>query len=165
MVKDSLACNHQEKDEAELTDRLIAETPSPPSPPADNINIMTSDDTAMPGPTGSFRNVLDDERADSAIYDDDDEDNRKRIVSWRELQSIESRRRAILKRSELPFYKILSFWDGTCLKAIGTAPLLWITLTIYVVCRIQIRLGENIPGFMKDLGDTDLGKNDQFSVG
>jgi hypothetical protein len=123
--------NHQANDDDTLSDPLLEMT------------------EGIDEPTGIWREVQEQE-------EEDEDEHTKRILPWSELKSIEARRRDILKRSELPFYKILFFWDGTCLKALGSAPLLWITLAIYIFCRVQIRMGDNVPGFMRDLGDTDI---------
>eukprot|EP00984_Skeletonema_dohrnii_P025349 scaffold14467_cov112-Skeletonema_dohrnii-CCMP3373.AAC.1 len=39
---------------------------------------------------------------------------------FKELQSIERKRREILLRAELPFWRIIMFWSGTCLKEIAS---------------------------------------------
>ena len=39
-------------------------------------------------------------------------------LSWEELQRIETTRREILERVELPFGRILLYWNGTCLRAL-----------------------------------------------
>jgi hypothetical protein len=39
---------------------------------------------------------------------------------FKELKAIEKQRREILLRAELPFWRILLFWSGTCLKEIAT---------------------------------------------
>eukprot|EP00562_Extubocellulus_spinifer_P000015 CAMPEP_0178477750 /NCGR_PEP_ID=MMETSP0696-20121128/4294_1 /TAXON_ID=265572 /ORGANISM="Extubocellulus spinifer, Strain CCMP396" /LENGTH=446 /DNA_ID=CAMNT_0020105075 /DNA_START=205 /DNA_END=1545 /DNA_ORIENTATION=+ len=72
-----------------------------------------------------------------------------------QLQSIEKRRRAILLRSELPFYKMLFFWDGTCLKLLALDPLLWFTLIIYIVIRVRSRTG--LPDYVEDLSSGNIG--------
>lgn len=129
-------------DDEDLTGRLL---------PINSSSIIMMSDT-MDEPTGVWREVTGTE----TLEEEEEVFQPKRILPWNELKRIEKKRRDILTRSEMPFYKILSFWDGTCLKALGSAPLLWITLSIYIFCRIQIRLGDNVPGFMRDLGDTDL---------
>jgi hypothetical protein len=72
-----------------------------------------------------------------------------------QLQSIEKRRRAILLRSELPFYKMLTFWDGTCLKLLALDPLMWFTIIIYVVIRVRSRTG--LPDYVQDLSSGNIG--------
>ena len=56
--------------------------------------------------------------------------------SWDELRAIEARRRAILKRVEMPFWRILGYWDGTCLKVLVTDALMWISISLYIAVRI-----------------------------
>ena len=77
--------------------------------------------------------------------------------TWEYLLKIENRRRAILKRGELPFWKILSYWDGTCLRAMSRDVLIWITIGIYIGMRIHIRYLQDFPRIVKELGNTDIG--------
>ena len=80
----------------------------------------------------------------------------KKDYSWQELQEIEFRRRSILRRAELPFWKILSFWDGTCLQTLSRDSLLWATLLIYVVIRFQARHDGNLPAFVARLSSAKI---------
>ena len=75
--------------------------------------------------------------------------------SWDELQNIEKHRRRILTRAEDPFWKILSYWDGTCLKILLKDSLLWIVLGIYAGIRVQARL--TVPTFVAEIGSGDIG--------
>lgn len=75
--------------------------------------------------------------------------------TFSQLKSVEKRRRAILKRSELPFFKVLTFWDGTCLRLLCFDPLLWFTIIIYVVIRVQARIG--LPEYVADLNTGNIG--------
>lgn len=75
--------------------------------------------------------------------------------SWEELKYIEGRRRAILERVELPFWKILGYWDGTCLKVLVKDALFWVTLVCYVVVRVQALSGR-LPEYLTDLEDTNI---------
>ena len=84
-----------------------------------------------------------------------DQQEEKQNYTWKELNEIEYRRRAILKRVELPLWKILLSWDGTCLKVLSRDWLLWLPLAIYTVIRLQARLGF-LPVFIVDLGDADI---------
>lgn len=56
---------------------------------------------------------------------------------FKELKSIEKQRREILLRAELPFWRMLLFWSGTCLREIATDSLVWVTLIVYVGIRIM----------------------------
>lgn len=76
-------------------------------------------------------------------------------LTYEELRAIEGRRRAILKRSQLPFYRILTFWDGTVLRTLVTDFLFWFTMAIYVAVRIQARVG--LPDFVSDIKTSDIG--------
>eukprot|EP00549_Striatella_unipunctata_P015902 CAMPEP_0118681696 /NCGR_PEP_ID=MMETSP0800-20121206/5081_1 /TAXON_ID=210618 ORGANISM="Striatella unipunctata, Strain CCMP2910" /NCGR_SAMPLE_ID=MMETSP0800 /ASSEMBLY_ACC=CAM_ASM_000638 /LENGTH=375 /DNA_ID=CAMNT_0006578019 /DNA_START=44 /DNA_END=1171 /DNA_ORIENTATION=+ len=75
--------------------------------------------------------------------------------SWEELKSIERRRRAVLRRSSLPFWRILTFWDGTCLRILVHDVLFWISIAIFVGIRCQARWG--IPDAVSDLDSNDIG--------
>jgi predicted membrane chloride channel (bestrophin family) len=79
---------------------------------------------------------------------------RERDYTWEELESIEKRRRAILKRTEEPFWGILAHWDGTVLPSILQNSLFWITVVIYIVIRVWARTG--IPDYVVDLGSGDI---------
>ena len=72
-----------------------------------------------------------------------------------QLQSIEKRRRAILLRSELPFYKMLTFWDGTCLKILALDPLMWLTMILYIIIRVRARTG--LPDYVEALSSGNIG--------
>jgi len=74
--------------------------------------------------------------------------------SWKELQSIEKRRRAILLQCEQSFWGILSHWDGTVLEILLHDSLLWITIFIYIGVRVWARFG--IPSFVEDLGSGNI---------
>jgi predicted membrane chloride channel (bestrophin family) len=73
---------------------------------------------------------------------------------WEELQRIEKRRRAILLLVEQPFWKVLTYWDGTVLRAISMDPLFWFVLACYVAVRIQARL--ELPTFVASLSSNNL---------
>ena len=73
---------------------------------------------------------------------------------WEELLRIEKRRNAILKRVELPFWKVLTYWDGTVLRHISRDNLFWLTLAIYAAVRIRARLG--LPAFVANLASNNL---------
>ena len=48
-------------------------------------------------------------------------------------------------QAELPSWHILLFWSGTCLNALSTDLLLWLTSGIYVGIRIWAHISVNIP--------------------
>jgi len=75
--------------------------------------------------------------------------------TWEELEVIEQRRRAILKRGEDPFWSILAHWDGTVLNQLFHETLFWITIIIYAIIRVWARIG--IPDYVADLGSGDIG--------
>jgi predicted membrane chloride channel (bestrophin family) len=80
----------------------------------------------------------------------------ERNYTWEELHAIESLRRDILKRTELPVWKILTFWDGTCLRALVSDWLIWATVGIYILIRIQARFTDAMPGYVANLANTDI---------
>jgi predicted membrane chloride channel (bestrophin family) len=80
----------------------------------------------------------------------------ERKYTWEELQAIESRRRAILKQTELPCWKILTLWDGTCLHALATDWLIWTTIAIYISIRIEARFTDAMPVYAANLANTDI---------
>jgi hypothetical protein len=84
---------------------------------------------------------------------------KKRLKSrytWAELNHLEQRRRAILKRVELPFRRIIFYWDGTCLRALSRDWLIWITIVMYVFIRTLAWL-DIVPHFVNELGSRDTG--------
>lgn len=92
----------------------------------------------------------------AAAESEEEERFYKQTYSWEKLKEIEQRRRAILKRTELPFWRILSYWDGTCLNALSADWMLWITVAIYCLVRVLARFQDKIPVVVRVLGDTDI---------
>ena len=78
----------------------------------------------------------------------------KKGYSWQQLQALEANRRDILKRTELPFWKILSYWDGTCLGILSRDELLWATCAIYTFIRMQVRFypAGGLPAYVSNIG-------------
>mmetsp|Transcript_25302 Transcript_25302/g.47147 ORF Transcript_25302/g.47147 Transcript_25302/m.47147 type:complete len:520 (-) Transcript_25302:115-1674(-) len=68
---------------------------------------------------------------------------------WKELQRLEKKRRAILKRTEEPFWKTLLYWDGTVLSHLKMDSVLWLTMGLYVLMRVAAR--EGLPDFVSSL--------------
>lgn len=79
-----------------------------------------------------------------------------RELDWEELKTIEARRREILSRSDLPLYKVLTFVEGTCLRALSGDYLLWFTLMVFVVVRLQAYFDGNLPDFANTLGHLNI---------
>lgn len=77
-----------------------------------------------------------------ALQANDDE------LTYDQLTKVESRRRNILRRSEEPFYSVLCHWDGTCLRILILDPLIWLTITLYVLIRFMCHVG--LPDYMQD---------------
>eukprot|EP00985_Skeletonema_marinoi_P034335 scaffold43729_cov219-Skeletonema_marinoi.AAC.1 len=76
---------------------------------------------------------------------------------FKELQSIERKRREILLRAELPFWRIIMFWSGTCLKEIASDSLVWTTICIYVGIRIFANYIDYVPESVELLSKTNVG--------
>jgi hypothetical protein len=74
---------------------------------------------------------------------------------WKELQRLEKKRRAILKRVEEPFWKTLLYWDGTVLSHLKTDSVLWLTMALYLATRVLARQG--LPDFVSDLDAGRMG--------
>jgi predicted membrane chloride channel (bestrophin family) len=81
----------------------------------------------------------------------------KKNYSYKDLCDIELRRREILRRSELPYWKILRYYDGTCLRALSGDWLLWCTMTLFVSIRVHAYSFGVLPEFAKTLGQLDIG--------
>jgi len=104
------------------------------------------------GPPDSWSNPCSPIASDVTRMFRDDE------LAYTELESIEKSRREILQFSELPFYKVLTKWNGTCLRILLFDPLVWFTVAIYILLRIKCRFG--LPDY---LADADL-SSDNISV-
>jgi len=76
--------------------------------------------------------------------------------TFEELKKIEAQRRNILLRTELPFWKILLFWSGTCLREISEDMLVWVTIIIYTVVRIVANTLDYVPESARMLEDTNI---------
>ena len=77
------------------------------------------------------------------------------FLTFQELQDIEWKRRDILQRVELPLYKILTYWTGTCLRALALDWLVWLTIFIFGSIRYVAHVSPNdeIPAVFEHLGD------------
>ena len=62
-----------------------------------------------------------------------------------------------LPQAELPFWRIIMFWSGTCLKEIAADSLVWATLAIYVGIRIFANLIDYVPDSVALLSKTNIG--------
>ena len=63
----------------------------------------------------------------------------KMLLSYDQLMKIEQRRRDILKRSELPLYKLLLCYDGTVLQTLFQEVWIYVTLFTYIIVRVLVR--------------------------
>eukprot|EP00547_Thalassionema_nitzschioides_P002190 CAMPEP_0194213620 /NCGR_PEP_ID=MMETSP0156-20130528/14343_1 /TAXON_ID=33649 /ORGANISM="Thalassionema nitzschioides, Strain L26-B" /LENGTH=429 /DNA_ID=CAMNT_0038941693 /DNA_START=29 /DNA_END=1318 /DNA_ORIENTATION=- len=77
-------------------------------------------------------------------------------LTWKQLNGIENARREVMDRAELPFLKMLSYWSGTCLRALTWDPMIWVTMAIFVGIRVQSRLVEEKPNFIDTISDTSV---------
>ena len=62
-----------------------------------------------------------------------------------------------LNKAELPFWRILLFSSGTCLREISTDPLVWLTISIYSAIRIVAHSIDYVPESAKLLEKTNVG--------
>ena len=85
-----------------------------------------------------------------------------READWQKLQDIEKRRRAILKRTDVPFLRMLLYWDGTVLQALVNEPMTWITIAIYILVRVWARIG--LPDFVSVFGSANTSAIGSFLV-
>ena len=92
---------------------------------------------------------------DSIFIDPEQKVLEQQYVPFTKLEQIECRRRAILKRSELPFWRILGYFEGTCLRSICVDWLLWLTVGVYSTLRVVLRNDDLLPD-VHDFGNTDL---------
>ena len=67
-----------------------------------------------------------------------------------------------LPQAELPFWRIIMFWSGTCLKEIAADSLVWATLAIYVGIRIFANLIDYVPDSVALLSKTNIGSWEGF---
>ena len=81
----------------------------------------------------------------------------EKSYTWTQLNAIENRRRAILRRGGLPFWQVLTYYDGTVLTVLSRAYVMWITMGIYCFIRLQARFDSSLSKFVQDLGDSDIG--------
>jgi len=81
---------------------------------------------------------------------------RKNRPAWNELKEKEKIRRSLLLRAELPFWRVLLFWKGTCLKELAFDPFLWIVVAIYVGIRIQSRFSDAAPEVMEQMSSMNI---------
>ncbi|KAL7467289.1 hypothetical protein ACHAXS_007540 [Conticribra weissflogii] len=77
--------------------------------------------------------------------------------TFKELKSIERLRREVLFRGELPFWRILLFYSGTCLKDISTDFLVWTTMGIYVAIRAFAHKADYAPEEADVMERTNIG--------
>jgi hypothetical protein len=93
--------------------------------------------------------------AESVMGNERDTDDNP--YTWEELNTIETQRRTILRQGELPFWKILSFYHGTCLEAMASDWLIRVSVLIFLIIRAQAWFTDYIPDFVQQLGKTDIG--------
>lgn len=83
--------------------------------------------------------------------------SKPKTYSYKVLCDIELRRREILRRAELPYWRILGYYDGTCLRALSGDWLLWCTMSLFVSIRVHTYSFGVLPEFAKTLGQLDIG--------
>lgn len=80
---------------------------------------------------------------------------RKLDLSCEDLNTIEGRRREILRRVDQPFWRILRYWEGTCLRVLSRDYLVWGCMLLYGVVRVQAHL-HALPGYVQALGSSNV---------
>ena len=83
-------------------------------------------------------------------------DNNNSTYTWENLQLIETKRREILQRVDQPFWRILQYWEGTCLRVLSRDMLVWGCLVLYTIIRIQAHRGNLPSSIAVALGDANL---------
>lgn len=76
-------------------------------------------------------------------------------LSWQQLQELEQRRRAVLQKNTLPFYRILLSTDGTVWQTLWKDPLLYTALGIYFLARLYTYVGD-MPEYVSHIGGADV---------
>ncbi|GFH51254.1 hypothetical protein CTEN210_07730 [Chaetoceros tenuissimus] len=76
--------------------------------------------------------------------------------NWKKINSIEEKRREILKRVEKPAWRILFYRSGTCLKGLALDPLIYITLAVYIGIRVYARLSKDEPADLEIWGKSNI---------
>ena len=77
--------------------------------------------------------------------------------TYQELQRIESSRRSLLRKVELPAWRVMFNWKGTILPIIVTDVQLFVNITLFITLRIYARTNEKLPdvltGITAGVGD------------
>ena len=81
--------------------------------------------------------------------------HRKLDLTLHDLKVIEGRRREILGRVDKPFWRILRYWEGTCLRVLSRDYLVWGCMLIYGVVRLQAHM-HDLPGYIQALGSSNV---------
>ena len=77
-------------------------------------------------------------------------------ISFEELKCIEKERRELLLRAELPFWRILLYFNGTSLKDIVTDSLVWTSMLIYIWIRVTAHSIDYVPAGAAYLEKTNI---------
>ena len=89
--------------------------------------------------------------AGEAVFKRDDDPN---VLTWNHLSKIEDFRREILHRVEMPFWKVLTYWTGTCLRALTWDPMIWVAMVVFGLVRYHARTTAEMPQVFETLGDS-----------
>ena len=82
--------------------------------------------------------------------------NANKELTWEELNRIERRRRDILRRSEMPYGRILVAVEGTCLRGLSRDWLLWLTMSIFLLVRAEDWFLGALPAFAKQVSRLNI---------
>eukprot|EP00977_Amphora_coffeiformis_P007409 scaffold1600_cov179-Amphora_coffeaeformis.AAC.24 len=69
---------------------------------------------------------------------------------------IERTRRDILRRSEMPYGRILFAFEGTCLRGLSRDWLLWLTMSIFLIVRAEDWFLGALPSFAKQVSRLNI---------
>jgi hypothetical protein len=130
-----------------LHDKL---TLSPTSPPSPTLELAPM----LPPQAMDYNREQDSTSEDWSDWDYLQK-NRKLDLSAKDLQILEVRRREILGRVGQPFWRILRYWEGTCLRVLSRDYLVWGCMLLYGVVRVQAHLN-TLPGYIQALGSSNV---------
>eukprot|EP00985_Skeletonema_marinoi_P012656 scaffold6152_cov129-Skeletonema_marinoi.AAC.2 len=117
-------------------------------------NIFASGCSAGLLPRSAPPQARSDERRQNGVIKKDS--GSQEDLSFEDLASIEKERRQLLLRSELPFWRILSYYRGTSLRAVVSDSLVWTTLLIYVWIRWRANTIDYVPAAVAMMEKTNV---------
>jgi len=98
----------------------------------------------------------DDFHEDYISMADVDQKGTRTHPTWTNLKKVEIQRRSKLFRAELPFWRIIFFWKGTCLRECALDPFVWAVFAIYVFIRIYAHMTFDAPAAVELMGSANI---------